>query len=65
MVHSKAEDKIIERMLSGKDPIVVTESQDNVVDTAAVLAGAASRLAEEPETETTPVKTDEKLGRGR
>lgn len=43
MVRSKAEDKIIERMLSGKDPIVVTESQDNVVDTAALMSSEASR----------------------
>lgn len=33
MVPSRAEERIIERMLSGKEPIIVTESIENVVDT--------------------------------
>lgn len=66
MVHSKAEDKIIERMLSGKEPIVVTESQDNVVDTAALQASRLTNVAEVvPETGTSAIQTDDTLGRGR
>lgn len=32
MVPSKAEEKIIERMLSGRGPIEITESKENVVE---------------------------------
>lgn len=35
---SKAEDKIIERMLSGRGPIEIVESKENVVDTAEEIA---------------------------
>lgn len=34
MVPSKAEDKIIERMLSGRGPVIITESKENKVDPA-------------------------------
>lgn len=49
MVPSKAEDKIIERMLRGKGPIVVTESIENVVDPSA--GDNNTRLASVPETQ--------------
>lgn len=45
MVPSKAEDKIIERMLSGRAPIVITESKENVVDSSQEIA-RRQRLAE-------------------
>lgn len=45
MVPSKAEDKIIERMLTGKEPIIITESKENVVDSSEEIA-RRQRLAE-------------------
>lgn len=32
MVPSKAEEKLIERMLSGRGPVIITQSKENVVD---------------------------------
>lgn len=46
MVPSKAEDKIVERMLSGRAPVIITQSKENVVETAAEIA-RQKRLAEE------------------
>lgn len=51
MVPSKAEEKIIERMLSGKGPIVVTESKENVVDSAANNTDVNTTLTTVPETQ--------------
>lgn len=46
MVPSKAEERIIELMLSGKAPVIITQSKENVVDTAEEIA-ERQRLAEE------------------
>lgn len=45
MVPSKAEDKIVEQMLSGRAPVIITESKENVVESAAEIA-RQQRLAE-------------------
>lgn len=38
MVPSKAEERLIERMLSGRDPVEITQSKENVVDPYAEIA---------------------------
>lgn len=45
MVHSKAEDRLLEKMFSGKEPIIVTQSKENVVDSSEEIA-ERQRLAD-------------------
>lgn len=59
MVPSKAEEKIIERMLSGREPIIITESKENVVDTSQEIA-RRERLAE---AERDLVNSSQEIGR--
>ncbi len=45
MVPSKAEERIIEQILSGRGPVTITESKENVVDSAEEIA-KRQRLAD-------------------